>query len=46
MPKLDEATYVTGKSVTDDQMRSLALDRCDFHGDWNYSLSPRTTTPS
>jgi hypothetical protein len=42
--ELDEATYETGKTVTDDQMGSLALERCDFHGEWNYSLSPRGTT--
>jgi hypothetical protein len=42
--ELDEATYETGKIVTDDQMDSLALDRCEFHGEWNYSLSPRATT--
>ncbi len=42
--ELDEATYETGRIVTDDQMSSLALERCDFHGEWNYSLSPRTAT--
>jgi len=31
----------TGKSVSEKHMRSLALERCDFHGEWNYSLSPR-----
>ena len=43
--ELDEATYETGQTVTDDQMDSLALARCDFHGEWNYSLSPRGTAP-
>jgi hypothetical protein len=43
--ELDEATYETGKTVTDAQMESLALERCEFHGEWNYSLSPRETTP-
>jgi len=42
--ELDEATYETGKIVTQDQMGSLALERCEFHGEWNYSLSPRGTT--
>lgn len=41
--ELDEGVYETGKAVTDDQMDSLALERCDFHGDWNYSISPRRT---
>ena len=39
--ELDEATYETGKTVTDEEMNSLAIERCDFHGEWNYSLSPR-----
>jgi len=38
---LDRSEYETGKKVTDEQMRSLALQRCEFHGEWNYSLSPR-----
>jgi transposase len=42
--ELDETTYETGKTVTEDQMGSLALERCDFHGEWNYRLSPRETT--
>ena len=39
--ELDEATYETGPTVTDDQMDSLALARCDFHGEWNYTFQPR-----
>ena len=39
--ELDHTEYQTGKKVTEDQMRSLALKRCEFHGEWNYSLSPR-----
>ncbi len=39
--ELDETDYETGKAVSEEQMRSLALERCDFHGEWNYSLSPR-----
>ena len=42
--ELDEVAYETGKDVTDNQMHSLALERCDFHGEWNYSLLPRGTT--
>jgi len=44
--ELDEATYETGKAVTDEEMNSLAIERCDFHGEWNYSLSPRSAPPS
>lgn len=39
--ELDEAVYETGKTVTDEQMQALLLERCDFHGEWNYRLSPR-----
>lgn len=39
--ELDEATYDTGRKVTDEQMASLALERCSFHGEWNYHLPPR-----
>lgn len=38
--QLDEALYETGLKVSDAQMRSLALQRCEFHGEWNYSLAP------
>lgn len=41
---LDEATYETGKTVSDEEMNALAIERCDFHGEWNYSLSPRNPT--
>ena len=39
--ELDETSYETGKAVSDEQMRSLAIERCEFHGEWNYRLSPR-----
>ena len=38
---LDEAAYPTGKKVADAEMRSLALERAAFHGEWNYTLRPR-----
>lgn len=41
--ELDESGYEMGKKVTDRQMAALALTRCDFHGEWNYYLSPRCT---
>jgi transposase len=39
--ELDEDTYETGRKVSDEEMQSLAIKRCDFHGEWNYCLSPR-----
>ncbi|MDF1522387.1 MAG: ISAzo13 family transposase, partial [Trueperaceae bacterium] len=39
--EMDDGTYETGRKVTDEEMTSLAIERCDFHGEWNYQLSPR-----
>ena len=39
--ELDETMYETAKAVSDEEMSSLAMERCDFHGEWNYSVSPR-----
>lgn len=44
--ELDEGTYETGKTVTDEEMNALSIERCEFHGEWNYSLSPRSAPPS
>jgi len=43
--ELDEATHETGMTVTDQEMNSLGIERCDFHGEWNCSLSPRNAPP-
>ena len=40
--KLDTNSYPAGLKVTDQQMAELQLRRDKFHGDWNYSLSPRS----
>jgi len=39
--ELDTSQYETGVQVTDAQMKALPLERHDWHGDWNYTLSPR-----
>ena len=38
---LDTNHYETKIKVTDEQLAELQLKRHNFHGDWNYSLSPR-----
>ena len=38
---LDTNTYPAGVKVTDAQMDSLAIQRDPFHGEWNYTISPR-----
>jgi transposase len=41
--ELDPARYPKGVKVTDRQMAALPLNRHDFHGDWNYTLTPNPT---
>jgi hypothetical protein len=39
---LDENRYPTGREITDEQMEDLAIKREKFHGEWNYTLNPRS----
>ena len=39
--QLDEGRYPTGRQVNDEQMDTLSIKRDVFHGEWNYSVSPR-----
>lgn len=39
---LDYANYEKGIKVKDAEMEDLCLKRDTFHGEWNYSLVPRT----
>jgi Rhodopirellula transposase DDE domain len=41
---LDTNPYETKVKVTDEQLERLRLQRHKFHGDWNYTISPRTKT--
>jgi len=38
---LDENRYPTGREVTDQQLEALSIKREKFHGEWNYTLTPR-----
>ena len=40
--ELNEHSYPTGREVTDQQMESLSIQRDKFHGEWNYTLVPRS----
>ena len=40
---LDTNAYPAGIKVSEAEMATLAIDRHDFHGEWNYTLQPRTT---
>jgi transposase len=39
---LDENSYAKGIKVTDAELATLAIERDEFHGEWNYRLLPRT----
>ena len=41
---LDNHRYATGVKVTDQEVARLRLVPHPFHGEWNYTLSPRRTT--
>ena len=38
--KLDERIYLTGIKVTEQEKEKLNIVRNDFHGEWNYIISP------
>ena len=39
--ELDENSYPTGQTVSDEEMDRPNLTRDKFHGEWNYKLTPR-----
>jgi len=39
---LDKGTYPKGIKVTNEQMAALKIIPSDFHGEWNYTVSPRS----
>lgn len=43
---LDTHEYEPGQKITDEEMRSLRLKPHRFHGDWNYTLQPRSNVLS
>jgi hypothetical protein len=40
---LDERTYQLKKKVTDEEMELLRLEPHEFHGEWNYTIKPRSS---
>jgi hypothetical protein len=42
--RLDRRKYPTGRKVTDEEMLRVNLERHKFHGDWNYTIRPRSKT--
>ena len=38
---IDPKTYPVGVKITDQEMDAIAINRHSFHGDWNYTISPK-----
>ena len=41
--RLDRGEYPTGKKVSDAQMAQINLERETFHGEWNYTIAPKSS---
>jgi transposase len=39
--QLDDNLYPTGIQVSDEQFNAIQIQRCRFHGEWNYRIVPR-----
>jgi hypothetical protein len=39
--ELDTHSYQTGIKVTDEELAAVRITRNEFHGEWNYTISPR-----
>jgi hypothetical protein len=39
--ELDTNSYETGVKVTDEELATVEIRRAKFHGEWNYTISPR-----
>jgi len=40
---IDENEYETGIKISDEELSQVKLKRSEFHGEWNYTIRPRTT---
>lgn len=40
--ELDTNSYETGIKVSDDELAEVNITPHDFHGEWNYTIAPRT----
>jgi hypothetical protein len=39
--ELDTNMYKAGLKVSDEEFSTIKITRSNFHGDWNYTISPR-----
>jgi hypothetical protein len=40
--ELDTDRYEVGLKVSDAELAAVQITRADFHGNWNYKISPRS----
>ncbi len=43
--RLDRRKYPPGRKVTDEEMKQVNIQRHNFHGEWNYTIQPRSSCP-
>jgi Rhodopirellula transposase DDE domain len=39
--ELDTNAYATGIEVSDEELAAIQIEKATFHGDWNYTISPK-----
>ena len=44
--ELDTGQYPSGIVVSDEDMAAINIKRAEFHGEWNYTISPNISPPS
>ena len=44
--ELDTGQYRNGLVVSDAEMAAINIKRAEFHGEWNYTISPNTYPPN
>ena len=44
--ELDTGQYPKGIVVSDAEMAAINIKRAEFHGEWNYTISPNTHPPN
>ena len=42
--RLDRRKYLTGRKISDQQMKTIKMRRNTFHGEWNYAIHPRISS--
>ena len=39
--ELDTNAYETGIKVSDEELAAVQIEKATFHGEWNYTISPK-----